>query len=885
MRTLLPLIRQRLDSLNETQLRVLYSIVALLPLAWLVLATTVFVNGLDESTDRMSLDREMRGNRYVLIVRSVEEGGPGHEAGIRAGDRVLAINGTAVTHELLARKQSRRLRTEAPAGRPVVYVIERNGRVLPVELTLVERELSDGIFLVPLFYLFTLLWLAIGTLVALAQPRGRIQRAFFLTAASCAFAFSLPGVASGAFGGDSVITAVLVVLQTMTGAFFFSFWIYFCSLFPVDQNLFRSGYGKTVLAIPPSMMVIVLVFVAIVEATGEENVMAVVLFAISVGLMLLIDLLYFVGGIVLLYRGYSRLAPTAERRSIRVILAGAVITLIALLSLPLMLFFPAAGIKVGAALLIPMALILALPVSFGFAIFKYQVMDFRLVVKTTVVYVVTMMLVGGIYLGIAYGISQLFGALIARRFQDSIEIAVFVGCLLLFDPIKRQLQTAIENRFFPQRRDYSSHLASFASLVERSVNTRAIAALIASTLRQTLDLERVAVTSVASDALETMATSCREDGEECGEGSTPEPFDGEALTELARVLRRSHGIVSLEVVGGDHLAELRTRFAYGVGLFAQGRLVGLALISRPAGDGSLQGRQVQFLNGVATQGAAALEVARLYEEELARQRYDEQLAAARHIQQSLLATDVPRLPGLTASVAAQPAQAVGGDYFRVIRLDDARVLVIVADVSGKGLPAALYMAQLHGMVCIAGATCTTPAEILTTINGHLFEEMARGTFVTATVMIFDTGRGIVHYARAGHTPILVRNAAGLRTLAPRGLALGVVASTTFLGHLEERSLRFAPGDTFILYSDGVSEAMNEQRELYDDERLIATIDDAADAGPDDLCAAIVESVDRFRDGAEPNDDVSIVVIRAEAVTTDDRADELEPASIAVAAEA
>jgi sigma-B regulation protein RsbU (phosphoserine phosphatase) len=860
--------------MNETQLRVTYSAIALASVAWLVLATVVFVLRPDRHSDDTAWSVEDAGGRTVLIVESITRGGVADIAGVRKGDRVVAIDGHDVTPEILKRSSGQELLDNAPAGAPVSYVVERDGVVLPLTIVLHDDDRRAGAFTTPLFYVFTFLWLAIGTMVVLAQPRGRVQRAFFLTAATSAFAFCLPTIAGAAFGNGTVPALVLVGLQTMTGSLFFSFWIYFCSLFPIDQNLFRNAYGKSVLAIPPALMMVVLITRAIFELTNQSQIVAAIAFGLSVGVMLLVDVLYFVGGIVLLYRGYKRLAPTAERRSMRVILAGAVLTSGALLYLPVLGLFPNLGIDLGVALLIPMTLILALPVSFGYAIFKYQVMDFRSVVKTTLVYLATMALVGGMYLGVAYGLSLLFGAFIEQRFKESIEAGIFVLSLLLFDPLKRQLQTAIENRFFPQHRDYSSHLADFAVSVERSVSVAAIVELIATTLSETVALRNVVVASMGSgDNAVTVAKVADEEASR---------LDAAALGEIAAIVERSHGIVSLEVVDDENVASLRSHFGYAAGLFAQGRLVGIVLFSRPGGDGSLRARQVQFVNSIATQGAAALEVARLYEEELARQRYDEQLAAARHIQQSLLTTDVPALPGLSVSVAAHSAQAVGGDYFRVIRLDASRVLVIVADVSGKGLPASLYMAQLHGMVCIVGATCTTPAEMLTTINDHLFAEMARGTFVTAAVLLFDSSRGIMHYARAGHTPILVRTKSGLRSLAPRGLALGIVPSQEFLRHLEERSLRLETGDTFILYSDGVSEAMNGHRELFDDTRLMQAIDRAGSTTTDGICDAILDGVDAFRDGAEQNDDVTLVVLRVEADAAASVAPEPAPEAVAVA---
>ena len=126
-------------------------------------------------------------------------------------------------------------------------------------------------------------------------------------------------------------------------------------------------------------------------------------------------------------------------------------------------------------------------------------------------------------------------------------------------------------------------------------------------------------------------------------------------------------------------------------------------LALPADGEPLSGSQTPFIMSVTTQGASALEVARLYEQELRRQRYQEELATARRIQESLLPATMPSVPGISISAVSDPAQTVGGDYYEAIQLDERRFLVMIADVSGKGLPASLYMAELHGMVLIASA--------------------------------------------------------------------------------------------------------------------------------------------------------------------------------------
>jgi phosphoserine phosphatase RsbU/P len=209
---------------------------------------------------------------------------------------------------------------------------------------------------------------------------------------------------------------------------------------------------------------------------------------------------------------------------------------------------------------------------------------------------------------------------------------------------------------------------------------------------------------------------------------------------------------------------------------------------------------------------------------------------------------------------SNPAQAVGGDYYDMIRLDDDRLLVMVADVSGKGLPASLYMAELHGMMRIASAVYSTPKEILTNLNHHLVEVMNRGSFVTATMLLFDTTRRTVSFARAGHTPIVRRQGSEVDTLVPGGIALGLSAEK-FEKALQQYTVRYEPGETFILYSDGVSEAMNATREEFGEGRLLDIISAAPGYSADGLLESVFTKVEGFRAGAEQNDDMTIVVVQ------------------------
>jgi sigma-B regulation protein RsbU (phosphoserine phosphatase) len=840
-------IESRYNRMPDSRLRIGYSMIALIALIAIIAnVVTLFRYNIKNSDDCL-WEFKPRNGDSVLVVGTVAEGGRAEQAGIKEGDRVLAINGGAVNDDM---KRAQELLNNSPTEVDIPYVVERDGAVLTLSIKLV-KQMQFVNFVMPAF---TFLWLLIGAMVAFAQPRGNVQRRFFFTSALAVFAFGNAGFLQGmhlALPWVIIISFAWAILIPM----FYVSWVIFCTTFPVDQKVGTTRLRTWLVYIPvivTALIGLIQSYFIIFQPKTFVTTPTPVQWVISA-----INPLWFCIGVYFLFRGYRRLPPTVERRPTRIILVGTVLAGLALVYVNWLqlsasglafLFYP--------QYLLPILLLLALPVSFGYAIFNYQVMDFRSVVRTTLVYVATMALIAGGYLAVAYAIGQALGALIGEQMQTTVEVFSFVLILMLFEPVKRQLQTAIENRFFPQRRDYSRDMADYSMAIAETVGTRAVAELTAVTLKQSLKLQGVCVlieNEVAGD-LELVARVC---------DFEPMAVDDTAVNRLRFLLRQSHNLIALETLDEPLLAELQQRFSYAVGLYAQGRVIGAALLTRPHDGESLSGSQTPFITGVVAQGAAALEVARLYEEELARQRYREELAMARRIQESLLPAEMPSFPGISISALSHPAQAVGGDYYDMIRLDDDRLLVVVADVSGKGLPASLYMAEMHGMMRIASAVYSTPKEILTILNQHLVEVMNRGSFITSTMLLFDTARRTVSFARAGHTPIVRRQGSEVDTLVPGGIALGLSGSEKFEKSLQQYTVRYEPGETFILYSDGVSEAMNATREEFGEGRLLDIISAAPSQSADGLLESVFTKVEGFRAGAEQNDDMTIVVVQVE----------------------
>jgi sigma-B regulation protein RsbU (phosphoserine phosphatase) len=247
-----------------------------------------------------------------------------------------------------------------------------------------------------------------------------------------------------------------------------------------------------------------------------------------------------------------------------------------------------------------------------------------------------------------------------------------------------------------------------------------------------------------------------------------------------------------------------------------------------------------------------------------KERLEEELRIARRIQMSLLPQGDVLVPGVQVAAACLPAAEVGGDYYDVLRLGEARLGVLVADVSGKGTSAALYMAELKGLMLSLSRVFDSPRRLLCEANRILAGTIDSRSFITMTYAVLDVGAGRLRFARAGHSPLIRATGGGAATtLAPSGLGLGLDPGDRFDEVLEERELEVSTGDVFLLFTDGLSEAMNESGELFGESRLCSLVGGEASLASEALKQRIMESVRGFAGSTPQHDDMTLVVLKVE----------------------
>jgi sigma-B regulation protein RsbU (phosphoserine phosphatase) len=260
----------------------------------------------------------------------------------------------------------------------------------------------------------------------------------------------------------------------------------------------------------------------------------------------------------------------------------------------------------------------------------------------------------------------------------------------------------------------------------------------------------------------------------------------------------------------------------------------------------------------------------LLREKAEKERLEQELLIARNIQMSLLPQGPLRMPGVALTGHCEPAREVGGDYYDFLPLDRERLGILIADVAGKGTSAALYMAELKGIVLSLSQLHASPKQLLIDANRIISKHLGSTSFITMTYAVVDLAARTLTCARAGHCPLVYvpgpHAASRLpQTLTPEGMVLGLQLDIgdAFARLLEEITLPLGRGDLFVLYTDGVTEAMNTQGDYFGDARLVELAEQHADLASDELRERILREVHAFIGDAAQHDDMTMVLLKIE----------------------
>lgn len=300
------------------------------------------------------------------------------------------------------------------------------------------------------------------------------------------------------------------------------------------------------------------------------------------------------------------------------------------------------------------------------------------------------------------------------------------------------------------------------------------------------------------------------------------------------------------------------RSVLSVPLKVKDRMIGVINLINKKGAGTFTQEDQRLVSIIATQSSQVLENARLYEEEKRLQQVERELQMARDIQLSLLPKTNPKMPGVEIAGLSHAAREVGGDYFDYIEMGEGHLGVVIADVSGKGVPASLLMSNIQATLRVQAITSDSAKDCIAEANTALHKSTEADKYATLFYGILDTNEKTFTCTNAGHNPpLLVAQDKSCRQLETGGIVLGMLPKMPY----EEECVKLNSGDLLLMYSDGITEAMNRQEEEFGEERLCKLLTDNQDLSAEALLQKILNEVSAFTGEVPQQDDMTMVAIK------------------------
>ena len=486
------------------------------------------------------------------------------------------------------------------------------------------------------------------------------------------------------------------------------------------------------------------------------------------------------------------------------------------------------------------ALFLSLSLGLAMAILKYRLYDIDLVINRTLVYGSLTAMLAAIYVAAIFLLQLAFRAVTDQAGPVAFVIST-LAIAALFQPLRRRIQDIIDRRLYRRKYDASRTLEALSVRMRDEVDLSRLNDDLLAAVRETVQPSHV--------SLRLLETA---DAEERGWMKVYFQTNPN-LVEIDNLDSQSPAVQALRAAG--------TRIT--VPLVSQGELVGLINLGPRLSGQDYSAADRKLLSDMATQAAPAVRVGELVRQQQAeaeeRGRTEQELRIARVVQQTLLPQGVPSLPEWELAVHYQPARAVGGDFYDFIELPEGELGIVIGDVTDKGTPAALVMATTRSLLRPAAQRLISPGRVLELVNDLLHPDIPPNMFVTCLYAVLDPSSGAIRYANAGHDLPYQRTTNSVVELRATGMPLGLMPRMSY----EEIETTIAPGDSVLLYSDGLIEAHNPSREMFGFPRAKELV--AAHPGGESLIQYLLaELADFTGEGWEQEDDVTLMTLQRDS---------------------
>lgn len=851
--------------------RLLLSRQAHLALGALTLAALVF-SGYDATRTRPSDGTVwLLGRRQVEVV-DVLERPQGRATPLRTGDIIVGLGSAIVNTPLDA---SRELRRHDP-GEEITYLIRRDGRQSLVQVPLTSTRVDLRDYAVNVF--LAAIYLVIGFAVYLRAQDDRPAATFYVLCLLFALYFMTNLQAASYFLGALIVQNLGAFARFMLPAVFLNFFL----LFPTKKLvLTRHPFLVPLLYLLPWVLYLRFTVDQFLGAQGAR---------IHPASWIVLGL-YYLGGLAALLHAYFSYRDPLMRRRVRILTLGTLGAVIPFLVFKIgleELSFRTGLTRLGA---LPLA---AIPISFGYCVARYQVLQIDVLLKRNLAYALLSFLAWGGYLGAAWWLGgKLLTLLPGAGPLAAAGTALAVAAALW--PVRRQAQRALDERFYHSRDNLALLIEEFSKEIPRLIQREMMLRWVGSRLQSVLGLPSLAVylATPGSDGNTYTLTALTRprlslDTEDHGapDAAAPPPAPRARYPEKLSLPGLSGHLVLrgeplwTEAPGADQavgraaitreqvellarLQEQRLLADAGIELVIpmvlQDRLVGVVALPHRPGDNGYQLHELRLLSIVAGQAALQIENTRLYAEEATKQKLEEEMAMARQIQARLLPRRLPRVAGVEIDAINIASKQVSGDYYDVIERGDGRLAFVIADVSGKGVPASILASNLQAALRAQCDMCDSPGLILERINRQVHASTDPQHFATLFLAMYDPATRELIYSSGGHNPPLLMRADGRRELLDEG---GLPLGAFDFGTYDEGRVTLDPGDLLFMYTDGLTETKApDGDEDFGENRLGDLLLCERELQLADIFAAITRDLRQFSGRDDADDDITMIGLK------------------------
>jgi sigma-B regulation protein RsbU (phosphoserine phosphatase) len=557
-------------------------------------------------------------------------------------------------------------------------------------------------------------------------------------------------------------------------------------------------------------------------------------------------ILFVVGALIIFIRSFLKIKSSDLKEPLRVLVIGMIIGLTGLVYYYFVFSLFIAKMGLNPLYRLPTMLVLAIPITFGYSIYKYRILDTEFFVKRGIVFTLATGITITAYL-IAINLLDTLFDYYQFRNKQLITVLTIILVIFSFSYITKLIKSFVDKRFYKSRYNYRKSLLDFSSELCCLNSIEEVTSQLNTTLRATMGIKNLEIwikdnNGPINEIRDSLYLYLYQNDRNPKFLFDVNLLEEKVPEEYNQYIKEKGIVLSLPVLIKD-------------------TLIGSINLGEKPENSPYTEEDIDLLKTICSNISIVYENSRLRLEEIKKNKIEEELKVAKNIQEGLLPNTNFNFDRLEISCSSQPARIIGGDFYDVIKLDDDKVLVVIADVSGKGLPAALYMAKVQALIRFASKIFKTPKEIISEVNKQVYDKFEKKSFVTVSLGMFDLKTNKVRFIRAGHNPAIFARNGSIELLNTRGIGLGLDRNDLFNKNLDEYEIQLDKESLLLFYTDGLNEAMNAHKEEFGMERLINIVKQNKGLRPAEISNNLSEEVRNFVHNAEQHDDITLVVVK------------------------